>query len=152
MQVLSQLFEQISEAVRGEPTLHELRALRDSCDAQTTRRATFESFRGINNPNDADSIIDLHKKLIRDLEEKISSTREKRDQAKTVGMGIGGSVAGGGIVAALALAVPAVALIPIAGGAYCVWRGSENAKTLTSELTLYIQLKDAVEQLLPKDD
>lgn len=152
MRILSELFDQIAEAVRGQPTLAELRRLRDTCDSQTTQRATAEAFRGINNPDDSDQILDMHRRMIRALEEKISETSEKRDQAKVIGIGLGTSVAGGGILAAISIAVPAVAFIPIAGGAYCVWRGSENSKILTAEMTLYTQLKDAAEKLVPSDE
>ncbi|KPF63962.1 hypothetical protein [Porphyrobacter sp. AAP60] len=149
MSVLYDLFGEIRKAVEGQPNLRELRILRDTCDSQSTLRATADAFRGINDPDEVDSVRDMHRKLIRALEEKIATTTERRDQAKVVGIGVGTSVAGGGVVAAISIAVPAVALIPIVGGAYCVWRGSENAKALTSELALYIQLKDAAEKLVP---
>lgn len=152
MQVLLELLDQVTYAVDGELTVVELRRLRDSCDSQSIRRATTEIYRGINNPADADNIRDWHRRLIRALEEKISETSEKREQAKIVGIGLGTSVAGGGVLTAISIAVPAVALIPIAGGAYCIWRASENARALSAELTLYTQLKDAAERLIPNHD
>lgn len=151
MELLAQLFDEIASAVAGQPTQAELRKLRDRCDSQAIRRAAREILRSLNHTETRDQVLDHHKRLLRAIEEKVEQTRERKDQAKLIGIGMGSAVTGGGIIAAISIAVPVVAVIPILGGAYCLWRGSENAKFLAAEQTLYEQLREAVRQLVPDD-
>lgn len=149
---LSELVDEITAAVAGQPTHVELRKLRDKCDSRAVQRAVQDAVRGINDPEKKDEVLDRFQRLLRAIAEKAARLKEQKDQANTIGIGVGSATTAGGIVAAITIAVPVVAIIPVLGGAYCIWRGSENAKVLSIERTLYEQLQEAVEKLIPLGD
>lgn len=134
----------LRDALEGEPSIDRLREVRATIDDPAFGREVVEVARMINEPDTGDvlrrSMVDLQRAC-----EEIA-TRREGDLRRIGLMGIGGGagLATGGILAAVAIAVPAVALLPFAGGVYMLIRYGLADRQIGEEIGLCRQIAEEI--------
>jgi hypothetical protein len=141
------IVQKLREAVANRPDAAALRDVRDKLDAPAFRREVREFMRAANSDETRDRLSGQLIGLQRDAEELQSKLLGEQRLVSTIGIGGGVGLAGAGIVTAITLAVPALALIPVVAGVYMTFRYSGADRQLTEEATICGQIVEELKAI-----
>lgn len=122
------------------PDVAALRDIRGKLDDPALRREAAEFIRFANSDDIRDRLTTQVIGLQRDVEELQSRLQGEQRRVSTIGVGGGVGIAGAGLVTAITLAVPALALLPVAAGLYMTFRYSKADEQLSQEITVCGQI------------
>jgi hypothetical protein len=131
-------------------TLRQLQALRDKVDDAGFERSILEYYATINDPDVADEILSLLRRLKRRLQEAREDRVFEREMLNTVGIGGGVGLFGVGVAAILAVGFPIVALVPIFGGIVMVAVGTVAAHEVSRQRVVIEQVEARVGAVLER--
>ncbi len=137
----------IAEAIGDSPTIAELRHIREQLDSWLFRENVRQTLSGINSPERIAEIRDSLRHLQRKAEEILGQRDNQRETLRLLGLGGGAGIAGGALVTAMTIAVPAIAIIPVAAGVFMMWRAESSSRSMTEEIRLFEQIADIARQL-----
>lgn len=103
--------------------------------------------RAANSDDTRDRLVEQLIGLQRDTEDLQSRLHSEQRLVSTIGVGGGVGIAGAGIVTAVTLAVPALALIPVAAGLYMTFRFSKADKQLSEEGAVAAQIVEELKAI-----
>jgi len=137
----------LQEVVSDRPSVADLRQVRDKMDSRAFRREAAEFLRGANSDETRDRLAEELIGLQRTVEELHAKLQNDQKLISTIGIGGGVGIAGAGIVTAITLTVPILAIFPVAAGIYMTVRYSKADRQLNEEITICSQIVEELKAI-----
>lgn len=142
----------LREVVTERPDVAALRDIRMKVDSAAFRREIREFMRTANSDDSRDRLTEELTGFQRDTEELHARLQNDQKLISTIGVGGGVGIAGAGIVTAITLTVPVIAVIPVAAGVFMTIRFAKADKQLNEEITVCSQIIDALKAIRSQKD
>ena len=139
------LFEGYATALEIGPSTKELFEMRKHLDSTVLEANFRHALRTLNDQEKLRDAASACRRVAQDLRVKRADTL---DIVRIGVIGGGAGLSTGAIVTALALTVPALALIPIVGGVFMVLRGRAASQQLAEEIGLLDNIAERIDVLL----
>ncbi len=144
---LLQIVNDFATAMDGSATNEELRGIREKMDSWAFRENARIALHGLNDPVEIGRLRDAFRSLQRSAEELQARRTNSRELFRIGGFGGGIAVVGGGIVAAVTAATPAVLILPIIGATMIAWQSVVHSSRSNSEIGLLGQISEIAREL-----
>ncbi|SFG34774.1 hypothetical protein SAMN05518801_11836 [Novosphingobium sp. CF614] len=144
---LPKLFLNLGKALESEPTVPQLRDIRQMFDSYVLSESVRRGLDRLNDPLSVAHMLDTIMHCKRTAEELRSRRLNARETTRLVGIAGGIGLAAGAVLAALALTTPAVAFIPFLAGTIICTRSIKQASESSEEITVLDQIIERLGEL-----
>lgn len=142
------IFEATVKALQGDPSVKDLREIREQLDSHILWANMKDLLRRLNDQDRIAELRDAAARCRRAAQDLSAKQLDRRDVVRIVAIGGGVALGAGAIAGVMALAAPGVALIPLIGAGFIVWRGITSSRAVSEEITLLDNIADRIQELL----
>jgi hypothetical protein len=141
------IVRRLSDVVINRPDVAALREMRSTVDSPAFSREIREFMRSANSDESRDALMAELTRLQRLIEELHARLVNDQKLISTIGVGGGVGIAGAGIVTAITLTVPAIAIFPVVAGIFMTFRFANADRQLNKEVAVCAQLVDELKSI-----
>jgi len=141
------LINALTGQIGDRPDAATLAGILERIDSRAFALEIKEYRRGLNDPDALNDFEDDVLRFRRDIERLRAALDYDRQQLGVIGIGMGVALVGGGIIAAVSIAVPPLALLPIAAGGMVLGTSYSRGKQISREIALCDQMIERLKGL-----